>query len=123
MRKHRPAAERVRQALENLDRKFKEILLEPEQMAQFTEPEPYVKRIPDISRYRLLKAMRSELTDIQYQVVVLHYFRRRTQAEIALALNVSEPVINKCLQGITRNHKRIAGALRRLERRLLPKGR
>ena len=60
--------------------------------------------------------IRTGLTQRQRRLVELYYFERRTQAEIARELGVSQQAVSRQLFGVLRRGRRVGGAIQRLRR-------
>jgi RNA polymerase sigma factor (sigma-70 family) len=56
------------------------------------------------------------LTARQRRLVELYFFERKTQAEIAVELGVSQQAVSRQLFGVLRRGRRVGGAIQRLRR-------
>jgi DNA-directed RNA polymerase specialized sigma subunit len=57
-----------------------------------------------------------ELTPMQKRCVRLYFFEGKTQEEIALVLGISRRVVSQHIFGITRNGKKIGGAINKIRK-------
>jgi RNA polymerase sigma factor (sigma-70 family) len=56
------------------------------------------------------------LTTRQRRLIELYYFQRKTQAEIARELGVSQQAVSRQLFGVLRRGRRVGGAIQRLRK-------
>lgn len=74
--------------------------------------EDEVKRLA----FRMVSAVSESLTDRQREAVLLYFYYRKSQQEIAEILGISRRVVSQHLFGITRNGKQVGGAVQKLRR-------
>ena len=64
------------------------------------------------------KIIANELTCRQQQVMLLYFFKQRTQACIAEALGITQPTVNQHIHGKRRNGKHVGGAHAKIRKSL-----
>ncbi|MAF14025.1 MAG: hypothetical protein CMI53_04000 [Parcubacteria group bacterium] len=58
----------------------------------------------------------SDLTERQRQIVILYFFMKKTQGEIAIILDISQSTVSRHLYDTNRNGKKVGGAKRKLKK-------
>lgn len=67
---------------------------------------------------RVRTAVEQRLTGPQREAVEMFFFLGMSQSEIARRLGISQQVVHKRIYGVTRNGRRVGGALRKLQKSL-----
>jgi RNA polymerase sigma factor (sigma-70 family) len=70
----------------------------------------------------LAAVIETRLTPRQREIVDLYFYQRKTQAEIAVVLGISQQVVSKQLFGAMRKGRRVGGAIRKLRKLLQESG-
>lgn len=71
---------------------------------------------------RLMQVIGEGLTTRQREAVLLYFFHRKTQQEIAQITGISRRVLSQHLFGIVRNGRQVGGAMKRLRKRCAERG-
>ncbi len=65
---------------------------------------------------KVMDIISSELTSKQQQAVILYFFGRKTQEEIGQIMGIPHQVVSQHLYGITRNGKKVGGAIAKIRK-------
>ncbi len=107
---------------------FWEIPVAPEYFDQLTTednlwyqpPTDERSKICQIKRQKVLSQIRQiiakELTARQYDCVQLYFYEGKTQEEIGDILGISHRVVSQHLFGVTRNGRRVGGAINKIRK-------
>ena len=111
------------------DPRFWEIMFLLDQLDEFseadaiwheTEEEREFRYEKEDSRRRIIPLimdiMENDLTEMQRNCIELHFLRKRTRAEVAQALGISDRVVTQHIYGIRRRGKQIGGGIQKIRK-------